>query len=277
MLAFFALTYAVMWICFFTVAVAIPAATPFGQMLLFLGTFSPGLVALSFTAREEGITGVRNLLRHVIQWQVGWQWYAFAVTYIVLIKLTVALLHRAIIGAWPRFGTDPWYGIVIAIVLSTPFQAGEEIGWRGYALPRLTKRLGLATASVVLGLIWGFWHLPQFFIRAADTYHQSFVLFVLQVTAFSVALAWLWYRTNGSLLLPMLMHAATNNAKDVVPSATPGGTGVFGMHVSLVFFLTVAILWVCAVYLLIRMSRESGTSQTGSIETAPKTPVAGIS
>jgi hypothetical protein len=106
MLAFFALTYAVMWICFFTVAVAIPAATPSGQMLLFLGTFSPGLVALSFTAREDGNTGARNLLRRVVQWQVGWQWYAFAVTYIVFIKLTFAVLHRAIIGAWPRFGTD---------------------------------------------------------------------------------------------------------------------------------------------------------------------------
>jgi len=70
----------------------------------------------------------------------------------------------------------------------------------------------------VLGVIWGWWHLPQFFIREADTCQQSFWVFVLGVTAFSVILAWLWQRTGGSLLLTMLLHAAWNNSNDIVPS-----------------------------------------------------------
>ena len=73
----------------------------------------------------------------------------------------------------------------------------------------------------MLGLIWACWHLPQFFIRESDTFGQSFVVFALEVTALSVAIAWLWARTGGSLLLPMLLHAAVNNSKDVVPSALP--------------------------------------------------------
>jgi membrane protease YdiL (CAAX protease family) len=260
---FFLLAYAVMWSCFITVAVAhIPARTPLAQLLLLLGAFAPSLAALCLTARAEGGAGVAALLRGVIQWRVAARWYVFAAGYTVVIKLTVAALHRLGTGAWPRFGTEPWYVIPLAILFSTPFQAGEEIGWRGYALPRLAAHFGLARASVLLGLIWGCWHLPQFFIREADTYRQSFFVYVLGVTAFSVAIAWLWERTGGSLLLPMLLHAAWNNSKDIVPSVISGGTNTFGLSTSLVGWLTVALLWVCAAYFLVDMSKEERPAQT---------------
>jgi len=249
------LAYALMWACFISVAVAIPAHTLIGQALLLLGAFSPALAALWLTARAEGDTGVRALLSGVIRWRVGLQWYLFAAGYTVAIKLLVALIHRLAAGAWPRFGNLPWYVIIMAIAISTPFQAGEEVGWRGYALPRMAARLGLARASILLGLIWAVWHLPQFFIPEVDTYKQSFVVFVLQVTALSVAIAWLYARTNGSLLLPMLLHAAVNNSKDIVPSAVPGGTRIFGLSSSLVAWLTVTLLWVCAGYFLLRMPK----------------------
>ena len=78
---------------------------------------------------------------------------------------------------------------------------------------------------------------------------------MLQVTAISVAIAWLYARTGGSLLLPMLMHAAVNNSKDIVPSATPGATNTFGLSASLVAWLTVALLWIGAGYFLARMPK----------------------
>ncbi len=256
LVTFFVLTYALMWACFISVAVAgIPANRPLGALLLYLGAFAPSLVALGLTARAEGSTGVRALLGRVLQGQVAARWYVFAIGYIPAIKLTVALVHRVATGAWPRFGTEPWYLIPFAIALSTPFQAGEEIGWRGYALPRLAARFGLGGASILLGLIWAFWHLPQFFIPEADTYGQSFLVFALQVTALSVAMAWLYARTNGSLLLVMLMHAAVNNAKDIVPSAMPGATNTFGLSASLVAWLTVTLLWICAACFLVRMPK----------------------
>jgi membrane protease YdiL (CAAX protease family) len=245
-----------MWTCFFSVAAAaIPAGTTLGAALLLLGTFAPSLVALWLTARAEGGTAVRALFRRVIQWRVAVPWYLFAIGYMAAIKLVVALAHRAAIGAWPRFGHEAWYVMAVAIVISTPFQAGEEIGWRGYALPRLAARLGFARASILVGLIWGCWHLPQFFLPEADTYRQSFFVFVLQVTALSVAIAWVYAHTNGSLLLPMLMHAAVNNSKDIVPSAVPGATNPFGLGASPVAWLTVTVLWVCAAYFLFRMPK----------------------
>lgn len=253
LLKFFLLSYAVMWVCFITVAVAVPARSPLGGMLLLLGTFAPSLAAVWLTASSEGGAGVRSLLGRILQWRVAAKWYVLAAGFTVAVKLTAALLHRVATGAWPRFGVEPLYLIPVAIAFSTPFQAGEEVGWRGYALPRLTERFGLAGASVLLGVIWGCWHLPQFFIREADTYRQSFPVFVLQLAAMSVALAWLYAKTNGSLLLPMLMHAAMNNSKDIVPSASLGGTGTFGLHASLVAWLIVAVLWVCAAYFLVQM------------------------
>ncbi len=252
---FFVLTYAVTWTCFISVAAAIPAKTPLGAGLVLLGAYTPSLVALWLTARAEGGTGIRTLLSRVLQWRVAALWYLFAVGYIPALKLTVALVHRVATGAWPPFGNEPWYVIPLAIAFSTPFQAGEEIGWRGYALPRLAARFGLARASVVLGLIWACWHLPQFFIPEADTYGQSFFVYVLQVTALSVAMAWLYARTNGSLLLVMLMHSAVNNSKDLVPSAVPGATNPFGLSASLVAWLAVTFLWICAAYFLARMPR----------------------
>jgi membrane protease YdiL (CAAX protease family) len=138
---------------------------------------------------------------------------------------------------------------------STPFQSGEEIGWRGYVLPRLAARWGFGPASMVLGVTWALWHLPVFFIGGADKYGQSLAVYVLQVTALSVAMAFLYARTGGSLLLPMIMHAAFNNTKDIVPSATPGADSVFTLHASLVAWLTVALLWICAAAMLAWMPR----------------------
>jgi CAAX protease family protein len=260
---FFTATFAVAWACFIPVAAAIPRAGALGWLLVTLGTFAPSLVALALTARDEGQAGVRALLARTIQGGVAARWYLFAVGYTAAVKLCVALLHRAIAGAWPRFGSLPLYLIPFAIAISTPVQAGEEIGWRGYALPRLARRIGLAPASLVLGVIWAVWHLPLFFVRWGDTYGQSFIVFVMQVTALSAAFAWLWARTGRSLLLTMLLHAAVNNSKDIVPSASAIAPGTFGLDVSLVAWLTLAVFWACAAFFLGWMamteSRRAGT------------------
>lgn len=261
LIGFFVLTYAVTWATFISVAaLAIPATSPLGILLLHLGVYSPSLVALWLTARAEGSAGVRALISGVFNWRVRARWYVFAVAFIPAIKLAAAVVVRLLSGAWPRPGTDPLYLIPLAIAFSTPFQAGEEIGWRGYALPRLADRFGLKGASVLLGLIWALWHLPQFFIREADTYGQSFPLYVLQVTALGIAFAWLYARTKGSLFLVMLFHAAINNAKDIFPSATPGGTNTFSLSASLLGWVTVGLLWVCAAYFLIRMPTWDGST-----------------
>jgi hypothetical protein len=230
------------------------------QPLFLLGTFAPGLVALAFSARAGGRAGVLALLRRILHWQVGARWYVFAAGYMAAIKLIAAIVHRLATGAWPRFGPTPWYIMLLAVGISTWAQAGEEVGWRGYALPRLAVRLGLGWSSVLLGVVWACWHLPLFLIPGTDTSGQSFPVYLLQVTALSVTMAWLYWRTEGSLLLVMVMHAAVNNTKDIVPSAVTGATDPFALSTSPVAWLTVAFLWIGAVYFLFRM-REAELPQ----------------
>jgi uncharacterized protein len=230
-----------------------PALAGLRSVLFYIGVFAPSLVALALTARAEGTTGVRTLLQRILQWRVGWRWYVFAVGYMAAVKLSVALVHRVATGEWPRFGQTPVFIMVIAIVISTWIQAGEEIGWRGYALPRLAERMGFGSAGVLLGVIWAVWHLPLFLIPGTDTTGQSFPVYLLQVTAISVAMTWLYWKTDGSLLLVMILHAAVNNTKDIVPSAVSGATNAFALSSSLVAWLTVALLWICAAYFLIQM------------------------
>jgi membrane protease YdiL (CAAX protease family) len=257
---FFLLTYASSWAFFISAAILSHGnqVTTSGLMtvqyiLVFLGTITPSLVAVLLIARFGKAGETQKLLKRIVKWQVNIKWYLFAVGYMAIIKLSVALIHRAITGTWPHFGQEAWYLMVVAITFSTWVQAGEEIGWRGFALPRMTAKLGLGSSTLLLGVLWACWHLPLFFMREADTFGQSFFLYLMQVTALSVALGWLYWRTQGSLLLVMLMHAAVNNTKDIVPSAVPGASNPFEISNSLVAWLTVILLWIFALYFLFRM------------------------
>jgi CAAX protease family protein len=256
LLAFFVLAFAWAWVFWFAAgAVSRNAGPALGTPLFLIGTFAPSLVALALTARAEGRSGVAALIGRMAPKSVGARWVVFAVGYMATIKLTAALVHRLATGAWPRFGTESLLILPVAILLSTPVQAGEEIGWRGYALPRMATRLGLGPASLVLGVIWALWHLPLFFIAGPDTAGQSFPLYLMEVVAVSVAMGWLYGHTRGSLLLVMLLHAAINNTKDIVPSVVPGAADPFALSTSLPAWITVALLWICAGLFLARMPR----------------------
>jgi membrane protease YdiL (CAAX protease family) len=270
--AFLILTFGVtwsLWALVLRVASAVhepvhaPPLLAVGGPIFLLGVFAPGLVAVALTAWEGGSRAAGTLLRRVMRWRVGLRFYAFAVLLMPLTKLAVAVLYRGLAGTWPPFGETRPLVLVIATILSTLGQAGEEVGWRGYLLPRLTAHTGLAWASLAVGGIWATWHLPLFFMPGAGTNGQSFPLYVLQVTAYSVALAWLYWRTGGSLLLTMFMHAAFNNTKDIVPSYGTQGASPFTLHATLVFRLTVLLLWIAVALLLVRMR---GVRQVGRLD-----------
>lgn len=261
---YFSLTFAVTWTLWILVAVLSggtlsPATgrTVVGATLFLLGVFGPALVALAFTARAEGRAGLWRLTRQMTILPKGARWYIFAVAYYAAIKLAAAVAYRLAIGEWPEFGQTPLFLIPLAVMISTPVQAGEEIGWRGYALPRLASHVGLGPASVLLGIIWAVWHLPLFLLPGADTSGQSFTVYLSGVTALSVAIAWLYWRTGGSLLLTMLMHAAINNTKDIVPSVPSPVDNPLTPAASPVAWFGLILLWGGAVCLLILMRKAS--------------------
>ncbi len=262
LLSYFLLTFLVSWIFFLGVVLLsngpwsdTPGITLLQPIMVLLGVVAPSLVALLLLHRNGAKEQIQKILKKVVQWKVGIRWYLFADGYIVFIKLLVAGLHKMLTGVWPVFGPEPWYLMAGAVFISTWVQAGEEIGWRGFALPRLTEKFGLPLTTLILGLIWAAWHLPLFFVPGASTYGQSFLLYTLQVTALSVALGWLYWQSGGSLLLTMLMHAAVNNTKDIVPSAVNETIKPYFLNASLVGWLTVLLLWIFASIFLIHMRK----------------------
>jgi membrane protease YdiL (CAAX protease family) len=230
-----------------------------GGPVFLLGVFAPGIIALSLTARRGGRAAVGQLLAGIGRWNVDGRLYLFAIFYMAGTKLIAAAAQRVATGAWPPFGDTPLPLMLGAIIGSTWFQAGEEIGWRGFALPALAKRIGLAWASLVVGVVWALWHLPLFFLAGSGSTGQSFPLYLLHVTALSVAMAWLYWRSAGSLLLVMLMHASVNNTTGVVPAALPGAADPFAVRGSFVAWATVAVSWALAAVFLLQMRRASAT------------------
>jgi hypothetical protein len=273
--AFFTLTYAVTWAFWFGASELSGGLAESGRLrpglatlLFYAGVFAPALVAIAMTAYSRGSVGLRALLLPLFRWRVGLRWYVFAMTYLAAVKVATAVVHRVAAGEWPAFG---WQGLPLmlaATVGSTLIggQAGEEIGWRGYALPRLTERFGLAGASVILGVIWACWHLPLFFVPGTTTTGQSFPLYLVQVTALSVAIAWLYARSNGSLLLVMLMHAAINNTRNIVPAVARDPANPLTPAAPLLGWITAALLWIGAAYFIVRMIRLESSRDRGEEE-----------
>lgn len=254
LITFFFLTFAGTW-TFWLAASLVGSPSGSSELLLLPGTIMPAVVALWLTRRADGTAGIRALLERLFAWHVNARWYVFAIGYLAAIKLATALVHRLAMGAWPRFGEEGPIVIIVAIMLSTPVQAGEETGWRGYALPRMVEWFGLGWSSILLGVIWAAWHLPLFLLPGPDKAGQSFPIYLLGVTALSVAIAWLYAQTKGSVLLSMLMHAAINNTTSIVPGAIADAPGVFSLKASPVGWLSLLLMWICAGYFLLRMPK----------------------
>ena len=260
LLTYFLLTFIISWSFFIIAAIISRNAnsldsgfSPIGYFIYLIGVFAPALVAVFLSWREQGKAGVLALLSKILKAPAYLGWYLFAVGYFVAIKLLAAVVYRIATDRWPLFGHETFYIIIAGIIFSTPAQAGEEVGWRGFALPRMADRIGLAGASIILGIIWASWHLPFFFFYGVDKYGQSFPVYLLSVVAISIAMAWLYWRTKGSLLLTMLMHAAINNTTGIVPSALVGAANPFSLNASPIAWVTTAFMWLFAFYFLIRM------------------------
>jgi uncharacterized protein len=258
LLLFFLIAFLVAWLFFITASLVAGNAqlSTLSHVLIFMGAISPGLVAILITASTQGGEGVKLLINKISFKNTSARWYVFAITFIALVKSLAALVFFLLYDSWPQFGTTPWYVMLGAIAISTWAQGGEEIGWRGYALPLMSKKFGLAMASVLLGIIWAVWHLPLFYLKAADTFHQSFPLYLLQVTGLSVIMAWLFWKVKGNLLPLMVFHAAINNTKDIVPSASNASASPFTLNASPIGWISAALIWLVAFYVIYAMTRK---------------------
>ena len=176
----------------------------------------PTLAAFVVTGAAEGREGVRRLLRRIVLWRVGLRWYLFVLAGIPAIALLSAV---AMPGALASFRVSAVPPALFLYLVAGPFFlfAGgpvfEEIGWRGFALPRLQRQHGSLAGSLLLGFLWALWHLPLFLIPDWDTPHGGpldAALFVVLAAGMAVVFTWVFNNTSGSVLLAILAHGSLN-------------------------------------------------------------------
>ena len=195
-------------------------ATGLAETLFFLGTFGPGLAAILVTLLISGGVGVRKLLSSLLIWRVGIQWWLTALLLPALIYLAAVYLFSLFGGPAPDFSRyQPIYTIIPIIIMVTLLNGvGEELGWRGFMLPRTQSRYNALAASLIVGFFWGLWHAPVYFIegtaqsmlRSQVGFWAGLLLFTGTTIAISITFTWIFNNTRGSVLIAAVLHGANN-------------------------------------------------------------------
>jgi membrane protease YdiL (CAAX protease family) len=211
--AYFALTFACAWILWGLAHPGIQQQLGVRldrALLVLAGTAVPSIVALGLSMRHR-LGG--ELLAGLVRWRVNVGWYLLAVCGPPVLMVAATAIHVALGGASPDYPEAerwPLFAINFLAVLIVGGPLGEELGWRGYALPRASARFGLSWAGALLGLAWAAWHMPLFLMTGTPQAELPFIWFALQAVALSLVLAVVWHGTAGSLLLPVLLHTSVN-------------------------------------------------------------------
>jgi membrane protease YdiL (CAAX protease family) len=238
---FLVLTYIAAWFVWAPLLIFRGTLPPvLGFTLVLLGSLVPSTVATVLVAIVHGKAGVGRILSRLVKWRVGFRWYLVVLILPLLVPLAVGL---SILLGGPAPTVDTSVIAVIGIFLFSIFPGsalGEEIGWRGFALPHLQDGHSALAAALILGPVWGLWHLPLWLSGRESNPLILFPAFVISAVALSVLLAWIYNSTGGSLLLVVLLHATAN--LPVTLLITP-----LGIHMIQPFLIFTALLIIAAV------------------------------
>ena len=223
---------------------------------MYIAPFGPTVSAFLLTYADEGVRGVKNLLKRGVDFHFRKIWLIpifFLMPAIVGLSLLLAILTGESMPEMPVL-SQPW--IIIPAFFYILFLGGpleEEFGWRGYALDRLQMKYNALVASVILGFIWGLWHLPLFFMPRQEMYYNIPIWgFILGTILFSIIFTWIYNNTGGSILAMLLLHTMGNLSHFIFPV---NATKLGGLY-SLILNLVVVVI-ILALYGVKRMVREN--------------------
>lgn len=219
LISFFFLSYAFSWIITLPYVLSIWGILPGNYTLaLYIKQWvGPALAGIIMTRVTGGKAGLLRLRHSIRQWRAGWQWYLFILLGVPgLILLGVAIQPGALAnfqGLPPQFLVNYLvYFVIVFFGVGLP----EEIGWRGFALPRMQPRYGPLLGTLLLGGLWAFWHLLFFLMPdhgggpGTDPIAslKNFSIFFLMVLAVSIVFTWVFNHTRGSVFMASLLHTA---------------------------------------------------------------------
>ena len=208
---FFAASFALAWIPW--LAVILIREMP--ARLALIGLYAPALAALAVAKLNGGWSEIRSIAARLVPVEIDIRWWLLA---ILLMPATYALAAMAVgdrQSVHLLLNGRSWWFLPLSFAYLLIITAGEEIGWRGYALPlMLEARIPPLAAAIALGLIWGAWHIPLRIPSGLSAFPLP--LFILVTTLLSVVYLVLYQQSKGSLLPALLLHASTDFAPRVI-------------------------------------------------------------
>lgn len=261
---FFALTFTWSWAFWIPTALWAPDATHLITQLGFaLGGVGPMVFGVYFTYREGGDKVRRDYWLRVVDWKrLGFRGWFLSLLTVPLLTLPAGWMDKTLRGGGIKLDLTTLnfftqhFSVVLGTLLFLIFMflfgpVPEELGWRGYALDRLRARHGSLKASLILGLLWGLWHLPLFFLKGA---YQStlgfgtagFFLFFGAIIPLSVVITWIYDMTNRSILSAILLHFSVNLV------------GTVAAHGNRVELFRVLLCWAWAFWIIFSCKKKGG-------------------
>ena len=249
-LAYTAIAFGISWAIEIPLALKrqglLSADVPFS--IHYLAAFGPGIAGIILTWKESGLPGLKLLLSGTLKWRVNAVWWIVAVSPLLLFLL-IAFTESFIRGTpldfqiLNHFDFLPDMGVAVVLVWLATYGFGEEIGWRGYLLPRLQRDRSAWSASVILWLIWATWHVPSFFYLQTVSGIGTLLGFLIGVLAGSVFLTWLYNSSGGSILLVAVWHGLF----DYVTACTECKSGIIAAIGS-----TLVMVWAVALVIIFK-------------------------
>lgn len=215
---------------------------PFYKAFFHLAVYGPAFSAFVVIALIHGVAGVKAYLRRFLHWRAGVGWYLLVLVGIPAIHIFGRGVFGLLGGTVPSYPHDPWFMVIPMSLFALVNDPGgmEELGWRGFALPLLQKKFNALGASVILGVIWGIWHLPAFYISATPQSDFSLPLFILGTVSLAIIMTAVYNATGGSIPLAFLFHWQVNNAFGF--SIYPQGEWISSVSFAVVALILVVIL-----------------------------------
>jgi len=221
----------------------------------------PSIAGLAAIALFDGRKGFRSLFSRLRKWRIGFRWYAAALltapVIIIALLLILSLFSPVYIPALFT-ETNKMSLLLTGIVMGLVVGFFEELGWTGFAVPKLREKYSVMTTGILLGLFWGLWHLPLFVasLKSSGSIPPVVYLMVLLFTflpVYRVLMVWVYEKT-GSLLLMILMHAPLSAAQLLLIPAELAGVQLVVYNLSFA-----AILWLIVAGITIFSKRQQAS------------------
>ncbi|MEX1662124.1 lysostaphin resistance A-like protein [Thioclava sp. 15-R06ZXC-3] len=209
-LYFLALTFLITWsVIGIYVLAPEQASSWFGAIsgshpLFFLATWAPAIAAFVLVLSHGGASGLRRFLSRLLLWRVSAGWGAFVLIGLPLVFVAGSLIKGGpVLAPLPPEGASPILAVMAMMLFLGPM---EEFGWRGVLQPLLQRHMAPLWAGLLIGVTWGFWHFPAFYLSGTVFGGWHFLPFFLGNVVLAVLVTPIFNRTGGSLLWPMLFH-----------------------------------------------------------------------